>query len=236
MKKSFFFAALLALLMTACSQKPRPTENHDTDSIYGQQPGDSTRYGLACDGCTDSVLVLLPYTTHELDTFDIIDAFQEHRIYGRPNIGDDLAVIVNPDSTSQALMVINLSKLKEQWCYQVTPTWNRQPSDRPVRPIPDSIRQRFMAPREYGMHLKNGGIVMSSGAYHQQSNEAMSPVKYPPVKRYASWKFFNGRLILIPDTASHQEPDTAVIELLRRDSLVLRFRDHVQSYYRKKTL
>lgn len=236
MKKSFFFAALLVLLMTACSQQPRPIKHNDTANIYGQQPGDSTRYGLAGDGCTDSVLVLLPYTHHELDTFDIIDAYQEHRIYGRPKIGDDLAVIVNPDSTSQALMVINLSKLKEQWCYQVTPTWNRQPSDRPARPIPDSIRQRFMAPREYGMHLKNGGVVMSSGAYHQQNNDAMSPVKYPPVKRYAAWKFFNGRLILIPDTASHQDPDTAVIQLLRSDTLVLRFSDHEQGYYRKQSL
>lgn len=233
MKKSFFFAALLGLLMTACSRQPRPMANNDTSNIYGQQPGDSTRYGLACDGCTDSVLVLLPYTHQELDTFDIIDAFQEHRIYGRPMIGDDLAVIVNPDSTSQALMVVNLSKLKQQWCYQVIPTLNHLPSDRPVRQIPDSIRQRLMAPREYGIRLKNGGVVTASGTFRQQSNDAMSPVKYPPVKRYAAWKFYNGRLILIPDTASHQEPDTAVIELLRRDSLVLRFRDHVQGYYRR---
>lgn len=236
MKKSFFFAALLGLLMIACGQQPRPIENHDSASIYGQQPGDSTLYGLACDGCTDSVLVLLPYKSHELDTFDIIDAFQEHRIYGRPQIGDDLAVVVNPDSISQALMVVNLSKLKEQWCYLVTPTLNPPRSDRPVRPIPDSIRKRIMAPREYGIRLKNGGIVMSSGTYRQQSTDAMSPVKYPPVKRYTEWKFFNGRLILIPDTASHQEPDTAVIQLLRSDSLVLRFRDHEQGYYRKQSL
>lgn len=232
MKKSFLFAALLALLMTACSRQPRPMANNDTSNIYRQQPGDSTRYGLAGDGCTDSVLVLLPYMQQELDTFDIIDAFQEHRIYGRPQIGDDLAVIVNPDSSSQVLMVVNLSKLKVQWTFQVTPTLRHEPSHLPGRQMPDSIRQRLMAPREYSIRLKNGGSAITTGTFRQQDNDATSPVKFPPVKRYSAWQFYNGRLILIPDTASHQEPDTAVIELLRRDSLVLRFRDHVQGYYR----
>ena len=236
MKKTILLAVVMMLLLAACGRPSQPAEQPDATSLYMQQPGDSTLYGLAGDGCTDSVLVLLPYMKQELDTFDIIDAFQEHRIYGRPRVGDDLAVIVNPDSSSQVLMVVNLSKLKVQWTFRVTPTLRHEPSHLPARQLPDSIRQRLMAPREYSIRLKNGGMAMTTGSFHQQGNEAMSPVKYPLVKRYAAWKFYNGRLILIPDTASHQEPDTAVIQLLRSDTLVLRFRDHEQGYYRKQSL
>jgi hypothetical protein len=70
----------------------------------------------------------------------------------------------------------------------------------------------------------------------------MSPVEYPKLKRYASWKLYNGRLILITDTTRLTqtaqkrtlEYDTADIVRFRRDTLVLRFKDHEQTYYRKK--
>ena len=62
----------------------------------------------------------------------------------------------------------------------------------------------------------------------------MSPVDYPALKRYTQWHLYNGRLVLVPDSARSEAPDTATIVLLRRDSLVLRFNDHEQAYYRNK--
>ena len=53
------------------------------------------------------------------------------------------------------------------------------------------------------------------------------------LKRYATWRLYNGRLILVPDSITQQSSDTADILMMRRDTLVLRFRDKEQAYYRK---
>jgi hypothetical protein len=68
----------------------------------------------------------------------------------------------------------------------------------------------------------------------------MSPVVYPPIKRYTDWHLYNGRIVLKADTISGfskegDKPsiDTADIEMLTMDTLILRFNDHTQHYYRK---
>jgi hypothetical protein len=65
-------------------------------------------------------------------------------------------------------------------------------------------------------------------------------VEYPKVRRYREWRLFNGRLILITDSVrladgkkGLPERDTVDIIQLRRDTLVLKFSDHEQGYYRK---
>ena len=120
MKKIILFVALCCCIMmwtsliTACgNRKPLPPKTKVTADV--NQSGDSTLYGLACDGCTDSVLVFLKNNGDNLDTFNIVNAVEEHRIYGRPHIGDELAVILNPERTTEVKMVINLSQLKGQW-------------------------------------------------------------------------------------------------------------------------
>ena len=122
MKKILIPAVLALILSVGCSQKPSADNNGDTPSLYQTLPGDSTRYGLACDGSTDSILVFMPYAADHLDTFDIISARQQHRVFGRPHIGDEVAVIVNPEDTVEALTVINLEALRSTWGYMVTPT------------------------------------------------------------------------------------------------------------------
>ena len=230
MKKTLLLLAACCLTV-ACSKKTQPKEQSEAISVQQSVPGDSTLYGLACEGSTDSLLVILPYSGGDPDTFDIIRAFEEHRLYGRPHVGDKLAVILNPDSVQEVMMTINISTLIGQWGYQATPTLRQNAQS---RPIPDSILQRIMAPREYGIRLKNGGSAHTIGMGRQQANDGMSPVRYPTQKRYESWQLYNGRLILLTDSASQQRPDTATIVLLRRDSLVLRFSDHEQAYYRIK--
>ena len=250
MKKLILLAFVGALLMVACGTKEQPTAPDVADDAISLQknlPGDSALYGLACDGCTDSVLVFLPYSGGDPDTFDIINAFQEHRIYGRPRIGDELAVIVNPADRDEALSVINMEMLKGEWCYTVHPTLRTQESmqkrmqRRMIGRMTDSLRQLMMTPREYSLRLKRDFTVTVRGARRQRTTtDDMSPVVYPTLKRYTDWHFYNGMLILKADTVAGfsqegdvPETDTAQIRLLMPDSLILQFSDHTQEYYKK---
>lgn len=250
MKKTIFFLLLTAILLYACGNKHNKAQEEipsDAISLQKNVPGDSAIYGLACDGCTDSVLVFLPYSGGNPDTFDIITARQEHRIYGRPHIGDELAVILNPEDHDEALMVIDMEELKGTWCYMVEPTlrspdqMHKRMQRRMLERIPDSVKRQMMSPREYSLRLKRDNTVLARGGmYRQTTTDDMSPVEYPAVKRYTEWHLYNGHLILKADTISGfskegEVPtvDTVDIMMLMKDSLVLRFPDHVQPYYRK---
>ena len=108
--------------------------------------------------------------------------------------------------------------------------------------IPDSLKEQWLKPREYSLRLKRDHTAMALGGVHRQTTtDDMSPVEFPPIKRYTEWYIYNGRLILKADTIAGftqegNKPtiDTVEIKTLRRDTLVLRFSDHEQSYYRKE--
>jgi hypothetical protein len=242
MKKSLFFA-IIAVVMTACgSNQPKMDKvPNDAISMYRSIPGDSALYGLACDGCTDSILVFLPYSGGDPDTFDIISCRQQRRLYGRPHIGDALAVMVNPENRHEASCVINISTLVGQWCFMAEPTLHTIDGRTP--PIPDSIRKKILIPVEYSMKLKadNTASVRGNRNNMGKNGNAQSLAVYPEFHRYTDWYPFNGRLILHADTIAGftregDKPvtDTVDIVLLMRDSLILRIGDKEQSYYRKK--
>ena len=251
MKKAILFIFATVLLTGACGskqQQPASDIAEDAISLQKNQPGDSALYGLACDGCTDSVLVFLPYSGGDPDTFDIITAFQQHRIYGRPRIGDELAVIINPEDRDEALSVVNMEMLKGEWCYMVQPqlrapeSMPRRMQRRMIERMPDSLRQLMMTPREYSLRLKRDYTVSARGSMRRRTTtDDMSPVEYPAIKRYTDWHFYNGQLILKADTIAgfSQEGDvpdidTVQIRMLTADSLILEFPDHTQEYYRKE--
>ena len=251
MKKTVFFIFATMLLMIACGSNQQPTVTDVADdaiSLKKNLPGDSALYGLACDGCTDSILVFLPYSGGDPDTFDIINAFLQHRIYGRPRIGDELAVTVNPEDRDEALSVVNMEMLKGEWCYQVLPqlrtpeSMHKRMQRRMIERMPDSLRQLMMTPREYSLRLKRDYTASARGGMRRRTTtDDMSPVEYPSIKRYTDWHFFNGQLILKADTVPgfSQEGDlpdidTVQIRLLTADSLILEFSDHTQEYYRKQ--
>ena len=198
--KKVFSLFILIMLIVACSQKQAPRERQEEAiTIQQNEPGDSTLYGLACDGCTDSILILLPYAGGDPDTFDIINAHETHQIYGRPRIGDDLAVVLNPEDKNEALMIINLERLKGEWCYMVTPTLKRidrmppKMQRRMLERIPDSVKERLLQPREYGFRIKQGHTVQAIGNVRRDvSADNMSPVEYPRQRRYREWKLYNG--------------------------------------------
>ena len=248
MRKNLFFMAttLLAAIVMGCGGGTADRGDSKNDSVGTTMPGDSTVYGLACDGCTDTILVLLRDVTRDPDTFDILDASRNQHVYGHPRIGDQMAVVLAKDSTNVAAMVVDIDKILGAWCYTVTPTLRRRADidkgteQELLKKLPDSIVRRLLQPREYGFELKNDFQAQPIGIVRQgNTSDDRSPVEYPELKRYREWHLHNGRLVLNEtrrDSLNRQQlvsSDTADFVLLRRDSLVLRFPDGEHGYYRK---
>ncbi len=244
--KQTIFSSIIALLMIAsCTSLNDTSKQHPTAyNEEARQPGDSTVYGLACDGCTDSILVFLPFTGGDPDTIDILNARINRHVFGRPDVGDEVAVILNDSNKSVAKLVINIERLKGQWCYMVQPHLRHIPG-RPTngglpKDFPDSLKEKWFQPREYGVELLNEHLARPVGLQRGANNRDNGPVEYPKLKRYRQWHIYNGHILLseaIRDTLEGEKilsTDTADIVLLRRDSLLLRFTDHEQGYYRKK--
>lgn len=240
---------LTMLTMAACGGKNESskTEAGDLISMEPNQPGDSTIYGLACDGCNDTILVFLSRQGTDLDTFDILNASKSHQVFGRPMIGDLVAVVANPENPKVADMVINMEQLKGKWCYIVKPklrevagmSLSRLTDEQ--REELDSVLRELLQPREFGLEIKNDFTARPVGMIRSRTSDEESPVVYPPLKRYCEWRIYNGRLILSEgqrDTTGMvvvTGSDTAQFVMMRRDTLVLRFDDgSEQGYYRSE--
>lgn len=245
---TFTLSLLTAMmLLAACGDLKKTNEPADDESqaisTFKAVEGDSTLYGLACDGCTDSVIVFLPFSGGNPDTFNIIDARRNHRLFGRPNIGDELAILLNPDDSTKALSVFVLDELRQAWCYEAKPTLRPHAGGGQQAPtLPDSMLAQLLKPREYGFKLRRDYTASPIGFVPQQTSDEQRPVEYPPLKWYNEWRLFNGRLILTVNTTKMMvsedekriEHDTADVVMLRSDTLVLRFADHEQGYYRMR--
>lgn len=232
---------LLAVLLSAagCSrsgagdgrQLRRPSAMDSLMSV----PGDSTVYALAAAGSSDSVLVFLrlPYHGEDPDTIDVLGALQRRQVFGRAEVGDNVAIL--PGQGDSARCVIVTEKLAGRWCYEVSPILRRKMGD---GPLPERLQKLLEEKREYGMTMKLSGEVYTMGAYPRQADER-TPVVWPHAKNYGRWALYNGRLVLSEvkrDTAGVATvigTDTADFVRLRRDTLVLRFSDGERKYYRK---
>ena len=244
MKRTIFPLLTATLMMMACGGNNHTTEAYSTaGDLDLRLPGDSTVYGLACEGCTDSLLILLPFDGGDPDTFNIFSANVQRKIFGRPDIGVQMAVIRNANDSTKADIVINIDRLQSEWCYQVKPTLRRRPTDsaavtqQPVN-LPDSFVMRWLQPREYGYDIRRDHVVRTVGAI-PEAEAKKGPVEYPALKRYRQWYLMNGHILFSEtrrDTTGQTKvisTDTADIVRLRRDTLTLRFADHEQSFYRK---
>ena len=238
---------LTMLIVAACSSKKDSgkTEEGDLISVEPSQPGDSTVYGLACDGCNDTILVFLPRQGGDPDTFNILNASKSRQVFGRPMIGDLVAVLTNRENPKVADMVINIEQLKGKWCYMVEPKLREiagMPLSRlqgEMREEMDSMLRDLLQPREFGVEIKSDYTARPIGVIRSMTSDEESPVVYPPLKRYREWRIFNGRLILSEGARDSlgninvTNNDTAQLVLLHRDTLVLRFNEGEQGYYRK---
>jgi hypothetical protein len=244
MKQTVIILAATAMLLGACHSG---TQTEKNSTVYNETvtlEGDSTVYGLACDGCTDSLLVYLPFSGGDPDTIDILNARVQRKVFGRPEVGDEVAFVLNASNKKVADLVINIDRLKGSWCYQVMPKLRRRlgaSADSVVQlppDVPDSLKKKWFQPREYGLELQRDNMVRPIGA-QTRGREQQGPVEYPEMKRYREWHIYNGHLLLMEtrrDTTGARKTistDTADIVVMRHDSLLLRFADHEQGYYRK---
>ena len=251
MKRTFFILFSLGLLFAACGHSGSNNGNEQTSGdslnqapIALQLEGDSTIYGLACEGSNDSILVILTSVDSDPDTIDILNARINRRVFGRPDIGDLVAISMDAGRKSVADIVINIDRLKGEWCYQVMPRLRHRAgaADSAIQlppDFPDSLRKKWFQPREYGFELRRDNTVRPIGIQRNEAERQPGPVEYPTLKRYRQWHVFNGHLLFCEtrrDTLGHQQvisTDTADIVFMRRDTLLLRFADHEQGYYRR---
>lgn len=245
-----------ALSFVACGGKKdddKEIKRHATKDLMLKE--DKTIFGLACDGCNDSVIWLLPNTGDPVK-YDVIDATLNHKVIGKIKIGDWIGIVRNPEDSTVADFVIDLDQLKGSWCYIVMPQMrdydklSKRQQARVERDMNDSIREQYLIPREYGFTLKRQFQASSIGYVPTVSSlEEESPVVYPKMAYYFEWHILNGQLIMsryVSDppleamTKSGKEKvkmpdvvhDTINVDFLSDDSLVLSSDGVTRSYYR----
>lgn len=228
----------ILLLGAGCGRK----KIHDNEQQLQEWrlPGDSTIYGLTCEGTGDTVLVLLPEDGTDPVSYNIEQASRKGRIMGNLKTGDRTAIVVSKDDQHVAEMVLNIDELKGIWCYIVLP------KVREGHELNDSLRALYFIPREYGFALMRQWTAQSVG-YIKENNalNGETPVEYPQLGYFTDWHIWNGKLIIVSGTpqltndeevkVSNKHNDTCDIVYLRNDSLVLASEGAQRSYYRKQS-
>lgn len=232
-----------ALLVIGCGQNKTEEQIAEIQKQLTIE-GDTTIYGLACDGCNDTIIVYLqsPYMGSDPDTLNILEATRSHHIFGHPRIGDKVAIMRNDSDATVADIVIVIEDLQAEWCYKVRPSLRQRAGmdETNLLTLPDSLRKRLFMEREYGIHLKSDGTALPIGMMRRGgTSDEESPVVYPELRRYFEWHIFNGQLVLQTSRTdstgvkSFMVSDTADIVMITPDTLVLRFSDHEQAYYKR---
>ncbi len=250
-KKLLPLAVVAAAVLAGCSGNKGQDNDKNKTVTEVRLSGDSTFYGLACEGCTDSVIVVLPSDDSDPVTFNIIDAMRSRKVFGKPKIGDMMAVVIDKDNKKKANMVIDLDELKGTWVYLSKPKMRKhgpmggKPMAAP-KPDPerDSMMKALMVPVEQGFKIKKNNTMEPVGMHFGSTSlTEENPVEYPQVKYYKEWNVLNGKLVLTEGTIeignrkrkkARPARDTVDIVLMMKDSLQLKFKNGVKSYYRKQ--
>ena len=250
MKKSFITIALTALSLLTLTNCGRGNGQGDKSAIdvSAKLAGDQMIYGLACDGCSDSVIVFLPNEGGDPVTYHIVQAMRNKKVFGKPEIGDWVGLLLNPKDSTEALLVVDLDQLKGTWTYQVMPTLKESATktERQINAeLTDSMRELLFVPREYGFTLKRHRQATSVGRVMRTNSLAdESLVEYPPVPNYTSWATWNGKLILTRDTVDKDrkplpqsliQRDTADFLLMHDDTLALRMGGQIIGFHRQES-
>lgn len=204
----FGFLILTIFIISCNKSKEESKELIKAVDVSDKIIGDSMVYGLTCDGSSDSNIVVYPLDGSDPIKYSCIDAFQQHRIIGSPQIGDWVGLVLDKEDANTATMVINLDQLKGTWTYPVLPTlkdfehlskrMQKKMQREALENMPDSVKETYFIPREYGFTLKRSHVAQAVGrVYSGNTLEDDSPVKYPEVKLYQQWFAWNGKLILV---------------------------------------
>ncbi|SFG29530.1 hypothetical protein [Prevotella sp. KH2C16] len=256
-KLSAITALLAVFALAACSSKKAEPTPTTANNLPERMKGDRTVYGLACEGCSDSVIVLLPEDGSDPIRYNCVQARRNHKVQGKMKIGDWIGIVPNADNSRIADFAVDLDDLKGIWCYVVMPklkdadTMSRSAQAHAIAAMPDSVKKTYMIPREYGFYLKRQWVCQSLGYVGTQNSfEDESPVVYPPLSYFTGWRIWNGKLITISGvpvmgkdengqsaiTIKNERQDTCDIDYLMGDSLVLSSEGISRSYYRKNSL
>ena len=192
---SLFVLLPMFLLFIACGKTEIMQEMKETTNIKSYvSKGDTMLYGLACDGCSDSVLVFLPDSGGDPINYSILEARLNHQVFGRPRIGDRMAVLVDTANPKALMLAINMEQVNGTWYYEEMP----QPRHRTAVPSSntnegeqqmseedrqrrDSFIQTYMVPREYSYTFKRDQTVNTQGGPPRSSSlDRNTPVEYPP--------------------------------------------------------
>ena len=165
-KNSLFYMLSVLMVVIACGTKQQePSQEEEIPIASYEAKGDSMLYGLACDGCNDSVLVFLSDKGGDPISMNMLNAMRSHRVFGRPEVGDRMAVIVSPEDSTKVLVAVDMDMLRGTWVYDQLPhrkdpgravnvdSIRRTLDEAEVRRI-DSLFASMMVPREYGYTLK----------------------------------------------------------------------------------
>ncbi len=247
-KVNILATAVAALAFTACIGEKRIEPINEDWRLEG----DRTIYGLACEGCSDSTLVLLPTDGSDPISYSIIEATKAGRILGKPKIGDRVGVVPNETDSLKGDAVVNIDQLKGIWCYIVMPKlrYHEDATERQkeqlVNAMEDSIRETYYIPREYGFAMQRNWVAQSVGYVRETTLDTESPVVYPQLGYFTEWHLWNGDLVITSGTPQFNEDktttvidmvdDTCRIDFLQGDSLVLSSDGISRSYYRKENM
>lgn len=249
--------ACVGMTFTSCKKdKQEEVGELNIVEVSTKITGDKMFYGLTCDGTGDSAIIVYPMSGGDPLTFSSIEAYHDGRIIGKPQIGDWVGIVINPEDSTVADMVINLDQLKGTWTYPVLPEWKelknmskkmqKKMENKVLADIPDSVKALYFIPREYGFSLKRGHKAQAVG--HVNGGTTVgddSPVEYPAVRNYREWHMWNGRLILISQEGMtlagnnsktpKEKLDTLDFVSLNEDSLVMTLHGIRYGFHRKES-
>ena len=229
--KTILTLALAATTLAACHRGKKPPRMDNSKlaiSLSKPAKGDRAIYGLACLGCSDTALVLLPNGGGDPVRYNILDATRNHQVFGDIEVGDWVCVMPceEKDEKNRADMVIDLDQLKA----------------RILANMPDSIVETYMVPRQYGFTLKRMSEAMAVGRVMINKDvDDDSPVEYPDVPQYTEWHAYNGKLILVQGRRELEgvvingktKRDTFTFVYMKGDSLALSDREgRIQGFHR----
>lgn len=254
MKASYFFlSALFCLALALVSCNTKEIRDESTPVLTQRLNGDQAVYGLACEGCNDTVIVLLPESMGDPVSYNILEAKRKKHILGDIKIGDKLCVVLNKKDSTKADLVVDMDKLMGIWCYIVMPKL-RDAADmsagmqkKVLNNMSDSLKDIYLIPREYGFYLKPDWQAESVGYVDENNSLAdESPVVFPPLGFFTGWHLWNGQLMIASGTPvygknAHMKVinprnDTCSIDYLDDDSLVLSSDGESRSYYKKNNV
>lgn len=252
--KTLITVTLAAGLFGACTSDNATKDNTNIQLESELKiTGDKTIYGLTCEGCNDSTILLLPNDGSDPVKYDIIDATRNHKIRGKIKTGDWICLITNKNDKRVADFVMDLDQLRGIWCYIVMPKMrdynkmSKRLQARMMENMSDSLKETFLIPREYGFWLKRQWQAQSVGYVKESSTLAEeSPVVYPQLGYYVAWGIWNGKIIIARGTPKFSDTgqvsvtnmvnDTCDVDYLDADSLVLSSDGQSRSYYRKSDI